>query len=300
MTRIALVSTILAFAVAFAGCATPQENDPTPGTGTPPTNPTPAQGSIAEAAVTASDFKFDGPATVPAGLVRFTLTNAAAQELHHIQLLKLATGKTAEDVAAFFSGPPSNGSQGPPAFPWSEVAGGPNAPRPGGGQSAAIVDLAAGEYAYVCFIPSADGVPHVAKGMVAPLRVTAPPAAAATPPTPSVKVTLSDFNFTFAANVTAGEATVEYRNAGPLTHEAFLARLAPGKHAEDLLAYFAPGAQQGPPPAEPFGGITSIEPGALVYARVTFEPGTYVFVCFDEAGGAPHFTKGMVKEFTVA
>ena len=48
---------------------------------------------------TATDFAFQGPDTIPAGLTMFHLA-ANGQDLHHLQLLKLEEGKTYADLQA--------------------------------------------------------------------------------------------------------------------------------------------------------------------------------------------------------
>jgi len=112
--------------------------------------------------VTASDFKFDAPAEVPAGLTTFRLANRGPS-LHHIQLIKLAKGKTVDDLLAAFKNP------GPPPS-WMSVAGGPNPPEPGDTANATL-SLEPGSYAMLCFVPTPDGVPHVMKGMIQPSRL---------------------------------------------------------------------------------------------------------------------------------
>lgn len=295
MTRDVLVSLLIAIAAVLAGCTGPEEGGPTTTTPTQ-TTPTPDDepGEIQEVDVVASNYEFDAPDSLTAGLVRFTLTNAATDEFHHVQLVQLAPGNTTEDLVAFFN---ASGHASTP--PWTGLWGGPNAPLPANGTNAAVVDLEAGTYAYACFIPSADGIPHVVKGMAAPLNVTAASGNAAEPPEADVTVSLSEFNFTFDANDTVGNVTVAFENDGTLTHEAFIARLAEGKTGQDLLAFFSGQGPPGPPPIVASGGITSMEPGQTSYVDFDFQAGTYVFMCFDEAGGAPHFTKGMLKEFTV-
>ena len=78
-----------------------------------------------------------------------------------------------------------------------------------------------------------------------------------------------------------------------------LARLAPGKKAEDLPAWVE--KPNGPPPGEPIGGVPAIAKGATAYVTVDFTPGDYAFVCFlpDAKDGKPHFTHGMVKQVHV-
>src|SRR5678809_578427 len=54
--------------------------------------------------VTATDFSFDAPAEIPAGLTTFRLVNRGPS-LHHIQLIKLEEGKTVEDLLGAFKTP---------------------------------------------------------------------------------------------------------------------------------------------------------------------------------------------------
>jgi hypothetical protein len=66
-----------------------------------------------------------------------------------------------------------------------------------------------------------------------------------------------------------------------------------------------------------FAGVAFAAPDAEAFAVVDLEPGSYVMVCFlpvgatpevmaemeatgEEPDGAPHFTQGMVHEFTVS
>ncbi|MFZ0546502.1 MAG: hypothetical protein WAM60_13740, partial [Candidatus Promineifilaceae bacterium] len=58
----------------------------------PTTVPTSEPPEIAEAAFTASDTGYNGPDEIAGGWVKITLSNEG-QEPHHIQLIRLDTGK---------------------------------------------------------------------------------------------------------------------------------------------------------------------------------------------------------------
>lgn len=241
--------------------------------------------------VTTGDFTFDAPAEIPSGFTTIRLVNTGSQ-LHHVQLVRLANGKTAADLAAALkqSGPPPS---------WLSFVGGPNAPVPGGGISQAALTLEPGTYALLCLIPGPDGVPHFAKGMVRPLSVVESHGAAAPEPAPDVSVVLNEYGFVPSVPITAGAHTFRVENHGVQVHEMLLVRMAPGKHPADLLAWVD--KQVGPPPAEPLGGLTGIAPGTHAFFSATFTPGTYAFFCFfpDAKDGAPHAVHGMMKEFTI-
>jgi hypothetical protein len=251
----------------------------------------PAAASAATITVTATDFKLDLPATIPAGLVTLRLVNNG-QEVHQAQLIRLDDGKTVADFEAAMklAGPPPS---------WMKSAGGPTAAAPGQEASATQV-LTPGQYVATCHIPSPDGVLHSMKGMVQPFEVTAGAAAAALPVAGDT-VRLVDFAFEQSRPLTAGHHTILVENAGPQDHELVLLKLPPGKSVEDFGAWVAPGGMQGPPPAMPFGGLAVIAVGETAVLEVDLSPGAYGFICFvpDMKDGKMHFMHGMMKQITV-
>lgn len=243
--------------------------------------------------VTARDFAFGAPSTIPAGLTTFRLVNEGP-EMHHVQLVRLEDGHTLQELMELASAGGEHGAM--PA--WARFVGGPNAPAPGGGESEATVELEAGSYALVCFIPSGDGVPHLMKGMVKPLTVV-PAQSGAVLPAADVGITLRDYAFEIAPEITAGRHTIRVENAAAQPHELVLLRLAPGKTAQDFLAWVQ--TQDGPPPAMPMGGTSFLSTGEVNQITADFEPGEYALLCFvpDAKDGAPHVAHGMVRQITV-
>lgn len=237
--------------------------------------------------ITTTDYAFDMPATLPAGLTTMRLANKG-KELHHVYLVKVPAGKSSKDILAWFK------AGGPPPA-WMKPVGGPNA-------SAGITEftstLEAGDYVVFCVIPSPDGAPHVMKGMIKDLKVT-PSANRSAPPTPTLTLTLKDYDFTFDKPLTAGKHVIAVKNSGPQPHEFFLAKLMPGKTPMDM-ARFAE-KPSGAPPGIPFGGITDILPGQTVYLTVDLPAGEYGLICFDPdvKDGRPHLAHGMIKQLTV-
>lgn len=241
--------------------------------------------------ITATDYSFDAPAQIPAGLTTLRLVTKGP-EMHHATLIKLENGKTVDDFKQAIQ------KQGPPAA-WMVMAGGPNPPRPGGTTEETQL-LEAGNYVLVCFVPGPDGVPHIAKGMIRPMTVTpATNAQSATMPVPDVTVKLVDYGFEPSKPLTAGKHIIRIENDGSQAHELLLVRLAPGKSVENLAAWVEKMA--GPPPAEPLGGIASIHPGGYGFITADLTPGDYGFLCFipDAKDGKPHVAHGMMQQFKV-
>lgn len=242
--------------------------------------------------IVAADYNFTAPDQVPAGLMTVHLVDNGS-EMHHVAFVKLNDGKTMADVAQALK------AQGPPPA-WMVDHGGVNPPRPGGGMASATQTLEPGNYALLCFIPSADGVPHFAKGMVRPLTVTASSGPDAAAPAADIVMKLSDYTFTPSTPLTAGKHTIRIENGATQSHELFLVRLAPGKQMSDLPAWV--GKMEGPPPAIPMGGVPAMSPNMVSYITVDLAPGDYGFICFlpDAKDGKPHFTHGMIQQFHVA
>jgi hypothetical protein len=119
------------------------------------------------------------------------------------------------------------------------------------------IDLRPGAYVLACFVQSPDGVPHLAKGMLRPFQVTAAKVTAAAPETYGA-VSMVDFGYTMPKTLPAGHSTLKVVNDGKQHHEVSVLRLAPGKTIEDVKRYLG-GKPEGPPPAEPVGGMQGLE-----------------------------------------
>ncbi len=240
--------------------------------------------------VTTTDYRFDAPAELPAGLTTFRLVNRGPS-LHHIQLVKLGEGKTIDDfmTALKAGGPPPK---------WATMAGGPN-PSELGDTSSTTVALEPGNYAMICFIPGPDGIPHVAKGMVRPLTVTGGGAAGAEPEA-DVVMKLVDYDFELSKPLPAGRYTIRIENAGPQEHELAIVKLDPGKEPMDFARWGE--KQVGKAPGTLHGGVSGIMPGDKAFVEVDLAPGEYGLICFvpDSKDGKGHYHHGMAKKVTVS
>lgn len=242
--------------------------------------------------VTATDYALDLPDRIPAGPVTLHLVNHG-KELHQAQIVRFEEGKTAADLAAAMK------QHGPPPS-WLKFVGGPNGVEPGD-EASASGELTPGNHAVLCFIPSPDGVMHLAKGMMRPFEVTAAePGGRAELPAPSDTIRLVDYDFKSAAPLMPGRKTILVANDGPQPHELVLLKLAPGKTVEDF-AHWAEGGLKGPPPAKVIGGVAFLDQGAEGQFEVELTQGDYGFICFvpDSKDGKPHLAHGMMKQITV-
>jgi hypothetical protein len=241
--------------------------------------------------VVATDYRLTLPTSLHAGLTTFRLVNQG-RELHQLYLARLAGEKSAADlVKAMKAGGP------PPS--WATDVGGPNGVNPGGTAPDVTVRLTPGHYAALCIIPSADGMPHVMKGMYADVAVMPGPQQASLPSSPDVTVTLQDYGYSTSAPLTAGYHRLLVRNDGKQSHELELARLAPGKSPADIPAWIE--TMKGPPPANFLGGVSPLAPGQENELSLTLTPGHYVMLCFipDAKDGKPHTAHGMIHDFVV-
>ena len=183
--------------------------------------------------------------------------------------------------------------------------GGPSGIGPGG-QSEAVVDLQAGDYVLLCFIAGADGIPHLAKGMVQPLTVTEPPSDRPAEPEALATVGLDDFAFAgVPTTLPEGRTTLKVTNQGQEPHEMTLLRLE-GINAQQALEILTapPGgeAPAGQPPFKDAGGFQAIMPGQSGWTTLNLQAGEYIAVCFVPSpanGFAPHVALGMITSITV-
>ena len=280
----------LALIWAVAGCKSDRPS--TDSAGASASSAEAPKAAPATVTVKAKDFAFDAPAQVPAGAVTIQLENHG-KELHQAQLIKLEDGKTVQDLAAAMK------THGPPPS-WLKFVGGPNGVAPGQ-QSNSTSVLAPGQYAYICFIPSPDGVAHAAKGMVRPFEVIAASSNAAnSQPETDVTIKLVDYDFQSSQPLAAGKQRILVENMGPQGHELVLVKLAPGKKIEDFAAWAE--SMKGPPPAEPVGGVGVLDKGGWGVFTADLTAGDYGLICFvpDSKDGKMHLAHGMMKNIKVS
>ncbi|HET9293229.1 MAG TPA: hypothetical protein VFO06_02980 [Gemmatimonadales bacterium] len=243
--------------------------------------------------VVAEEYGFRLTSTsIPAGLTTVRMVNAG-KEMHHIQLFRLEGGKTFADFTSALQA-------GGPLPAWAIAAGGPNPSASGLPDASVTLRLEPGPHAMVCFIPGSDGLPHLAKGMIASFDVV-PEGAVAGNPTGDVEMVLTDYAFGLSAPLTAGPHQIHVVNQAGQPHEVVLVRLVEGATALSFPEW-AEGGMKGPPPATPIGGVSAIATGTSASFPVDLSPGKYALICFvpDAVDGRPHFLHGMVEEFTVS
>jgi hypothetical protein len=253
----------------------------------------PQAAPAAPAAVTfkGADFSFEGPEQIPAGLTTINFQNIG-QEWHHIQFARLNDGVTFQQLGEVVQ-KDSNAAMG-----LVNLVGGVGALDPNGNGSVTI-NLPEGQYALLCFVPSMDGMPHLAKGMVRPLTVKGAGAPAAEPKADLV-VKMTDFHFDMPAEVKAGQQVWKVTNEGSQPHELVLMRLADGKTLEDAIAWYA--KPEGPQPFSMIGGMQAMSNSSSAgYINLDLKPGNYMATCDvpDPASGKPHSELGMAMPFTV-
>jgi hypothetical protein len=243
--------------------------------------------------IIATDYAFAAPERLPAGSHTFELVNEG-KELHHAALVKIAAGHTMDDLKAYLSQPP-----GAPMPDWLTEAGGPNGVI-GSDKANATLDLQPGLYAWICFIPSPDGIPHFAKGMIRSLVVTPSNQPSVAVPVADLTMKLYDFGFEFPAEISAGRHLIQIENGGPQHHEVEFVKLLPGTTFEALVEWAK--AEAGPPPAVQWlGGFAPASRGVLGLVTVDFQAGEYALLCFlpDVNDGKNHIIHGMAQRLLV-
>lgn len=241
--------------------------------------------------ITATDFAFGAPDTIPAGLTTFRLVNQGSEQ--HQAVIGGAGDRSWAELEATMA------AEKIPE--WLTFPAGPGVVV-GGDSSNATAYVPPGNYLILCFIPSPDGKPHVMKGMVRRLVVLpATHDVQASEPEAHFVVTLADYGFTLSGPLTAGTHTVRVENSGPQLHEVTIEQLAPGKTLADWQRWAAAG-MTGEPVARPVGGFIGPDKGKTGWFTIALAPGTYLFTCYvpDAKDGKPHVAHGMVREVTVS
>ena len=329
---IGMLGLAVGLTVGLAACEPPEEPAAeAPSTAVPMGAPTEAMVAAAPepVTITATDFAYEAPATIPGGMTEFEFVNAGELS-HSLVITQLPADKTMDDLIEVLTAEEA-------AIPeWLSFPGGIGGIEPGTSATATI-NMAPGSYVIFSFEQdSADNVPDFAKGMMQALEVTDVAAAQAAAPEADVTVDLEEFAFISSGPFQSGQQVVHVKNTGQQLHEMLVMRLADGVTAEqvvEMITSFPGEAEAAPdddtaaagtptegamaestpedgapaeeaPEAPPFtsvGGLTPINAGADGFVSLNLTAGNYVILCFvpDPADGAPHMAKGMALPFTV-
>lgn len=254
------------------------------------------------AVVDGENYRFEGlPAQLEGGTVTFTLDNTnGGDAAHELQIIKVDEGTTFDQIK---TGLLETESAPFPDF-MGDVGGGIGTIGPGATAST-TQELSEGTYTYFCAISDdeEDAPSHYDIGMEGTFTVEGD-GAQADAPDASGTVTAKDYGFEFA-DLTAGTTTIEFKNEGDEFHHFLAVPLNPGATVEDATAAFESEEEpEGPPPVDFEKAVSTavLGPGQAITTDVTFEAGTYVFVCFitDKAGGEPHVAKGMIGSVQIS
>jgi hypothetical protein len=271
--------------------------------------------------ITAADYAFVAPDTIPAGWVTFRMENRG-EESHHFHLDRLPEGRTYSEwkeavepvdsiMQRFREGKIDSTKiqaaldQATPdwAAPGDlQTHGGVGLVAPGRtGQTTHHVEP--GHYAMICVIDAPSGRTHAELGMVDGLVATGS-SSGGSPPEPDAMVRANGREIRMDGPFTAGRRTVgfrveevprDYRGGTDGYYSVWLARLDDTTDTQEVAAW----RFDNPAPYESLGGFEYLPPSDTAYVTADVEPGRYAWVWFYE--GMDYFDGDdpMVKPFTV-
>jgi uncharacterized cupredoxin-like copper-binding protein len=129
----------------------------------PAATPAAAQAVTGDVTMTLSDYAFALSAPITAGRHTIRVENPTAAQSHEVELVKLAPGKTLQDLMSWIENP-----QGP--SPGQAIGGIAGLAK--GEVASFAYDFAPGEYGWICFLPGPDGRPHFMHGMMQQFTVS--------------------------------------------------------------------------------------------------------------------------------
>lgn len=266
--------------------------------------------------ITAADYAFAAPDTIPAGWVTFRMKNRG-EESHHFQLRRLPEGRTFADWQEGIMAPTDSiwglvaegkmdsseaGTALEQVYPdWAdriETRGGV-APVAAGRTGQATQHVDPGHYVMTCILGAPDGRAHAFLGMVDEL-VVADSSLEDSLPTPGTRVRATGPTLHVEPPLASGRQTVGFQvdeipeglpEESDGSYGVILARLGDTTSAREAAAWDF----QNPPPYESLGGFEFISPDRTAYITADVEPGRYAWLWFYEGlEGGP-----IAKAFTV-
>ena len=258
-----------------------------------------AAGHVVE--ITAVDYAFDAPDTIPSGWVTFRMKNEG-EESHHFHLRPIPEGRTFAEWREDVKEPVDSiwqllaegkidsaevGAAIDQTIPsWADsvhIYGGVGLVAPGRtGQATHRVEP--GHYVLICVIRAPGGRAHHLLGMVDGL-VAVESSAGRSPPEPDATVRGVRREIRMDDTLTSGRRTVGFRvdevpegldRGSDGDYSVWLARLDNTTDAGDVRAW----EFENPAPYESLGGFEYLPPSETAYITADFESGRYAWIWF--------------------
>ncbi len=261
--------------------------------------------------VTAADYAFAAPDTIPSGWVTFRMENQG-EETHYFLLDQLPEGRTFEEFQNAFITPVDSlhrldvaGTIDSTTL-WTAIeqivpdwarprsfrnAGGVGYLAPGR-VAETTVKLEPGTYTMVCALRAPSDLLHVYLGMIRPITATEA-SNEAPPPVPDVTLKTSGRGLTTQGTFQAGRQTVALQvESSPeipdSLYSANLAHLGEARTADEVL----PWDRHNPATVDFIGGIQDQPAGQTAYITTALAPGRY-------AWSVDYGEEPLIKAFTV-
>ena len=222
--------------------------------------------------VEAAEYSFKTLGSTPAGITTVQLKNVG-KENHEAQFVRLNDGVTLDQFVTAIQ--QAGQGEPPPIFTYE---GGPAEIVPNK-TSEVILNFQPGQYVLLCFVNAPDGMPHVAKGMILPVTVTATTGSAGTLPAGKGTITLGTANgFELPATLPAGRNQFRVMNQGQGPRAFFVGSIPADKTIDDVNAELAKPDSPPPPWFTANGGIDGLKPNGSAGVVLNLTPGKYVAV----------------------
>ncbi len=186
----------------------------------------------------------------------------------------------------------SGAGEPPPIFTYE---GGP-AEIVSGKTSEVTLAFQPGKYVLLCFVAAPDGQPHVAKGMLLPVKVNAASGPVGALPAGKGAITLGAASgLELPATITVGKSQYRVTNQGSGPRAFFIGGIPADKTIDDVNAELAKPDAPPPPWFTANGGMDGLKPNGTGVVTFDLMPGKYVALDIpfgNEKPSAKVFTAG--------
>jgi uncharacterized cupredoxin-like copper-binding protein len=241
--------------------------------------------------ITAYEYTFKAPDSMPAGIARVRLVNRG-KNAHQVIIARLDDTSSLDRVMRSLTADTAR-TRG---IKW---VGGVESAIPGE-SSEIMLPLASGRYVLICAYDGDNGLTHVSLGMIRPLVVSpGSPVTMRSLPATSTTIELSDYHIGISSPLHSGRQLVRVVNAGKQRHHLYMARIVGNATTDEIMKW--DGKSQPAPLQDMSGGAAAMDPGQASVLALDLKPGRYALACVLSDGGKskPHYLLGMHDEIVV-